>query len=54
MLEKVERRVPSMVSDLMGNNFEERLKGTGHDVEEKRRQLDMVRAFKIIKGHDSV
>ncbi len=54
MLEKVERRVPSMVSDLMGNNFEERLKGAGHDVEERRRQLDMVGALKKIKGHDTV
>jgi hypothetical protein len=54
VLEKVERRVPSMVSDLMGNNFEERSKGAGHDVEERRRQLDIVQAIKIIKGHDTV
>ena len=55
MLEKVQRRAVSMVSNLRGGSYEEKLAELGMvTLETRRNRGDMIQTFKIMAGIDQV
>ena len=52
-LEKVQKRMVSMVPGLRGTTYEEKLSELGlQSLEDRRLRADMIQTFKLIKGHD--
>ena len=54
-LEKVQKRAVNMVSGLKGNSYEDKLVELDMvTLKERRHQMDMLQAYKIVKGKDRV
>ena len=55
MLEKVQRRAISMVSNFQARNYEDKLKEAGMiSLEQRRERGDLIHLFKIMTGKDDV
>ena len=54
-LEKVQKRMIRMLSDVKGDSYEAKLKDVGlTTLRERRTRGDLIEAFKTIKGHNNI